>query len=215
MKRSFVLYIDTLEALEDMTNEDAGILFKAMRDYHNGNTVEIPDHIKPVFRLFEMQFKRDGVKYEKKVERNRENGKKGGRPKEEPTETHKNPVGSDKTHKNPEKPDSGSGSGRDSESDNGNDNGKKGAFSFREELVKLGIDEQVADDFMEVRKKKKATNTKTAFNRLRNQLREAYRKYGKMPNEIISHCVFKDWKGFEAEWLQNEGEQSKVLPNDK
>ena len=77
---------------------------------------------------------------------------------------------------------------------------KKTVFNFRKSLIDLGVEEQVAEDWMKVRKTKKATNTETSFNRIKSQIE----KSGKDPNECITLAVAKDWKGFEAGWMDNE-----------
>lgn len=77
---------------------------------------------------------------------------------------------------------------------------KKTIFNFRKSLIDLGVEEQVAEDWMKVRKTKKATNTETSFNRIKSQIE----KSGRDPNECITLAVAKDWKGFEATWIINE-----------
>ena len=87
MKKSFILHLDSIEVLEQLTDEQAGQLFKAIRDYHLGIDPQLDFALNMVFFPFRNQFKRDLEKYEKKCEVNRENGKKGGRnPKPKETE---------------------------------------------------------------------------------------------------------------------------------
>ena len=33
-RKSFVLHVDSLDVLDELTNEQAGMLFKAMRSFH-------------------------------------------------------------------------------------------------------------------------------------------------------------------------------------
>jgi hypothetical protein len=80
---------------------------------------------------------------------------------------------------------------------------KKTIFNFRKSLIDLGVEEQVAEDWMKVRKNKNATNTETSFKRIKNHIV----KSGKDPNECISLAVAKDWKGFEAQWIINENKK--------
>lgn len=112
MKKSFVLHKDSLSVLDELTNEQAGILFKAIRDYQNGEPVDLDFGLRMAFIPFENQFERDNQAYKNTVKRNRDNGSKGGRPKK-PTETQK-------THsviEEPKKADSDSDSGNDSVND--------------------------------------------------------------------------------------------------
>jgi len=113
MKESFILHLDSLSVLDELTNEQAGILFKALRDYNEGKEPELDFSMKMAFLPFKNQFVRDLKNYEKVIERNKLNGSKGGRPKK-PKETQKTQVVFEK----PKKADSDS----DSVSDNVNDN---------------------------------------------------------------------------------------------
>ncbi|MEX0940097.1 MAG: DUF1376 domain-containing protein [Candidatus Babeliales bacterium] len=76
---------------------------------------------------------------------------------------------------------------------------KKLVFNFKQSLIDLGVNEEIAIDWMKVRKAKNAVNTKTSFTRIKNQIE----KSGRDPNECIALAVAKDWKGFEAEWMNN------------
>lgn len=81
MKTSFILHLDSLVILEEMTNEQKGILFDAIYKFNIGKEVELDFAMKMAFTPFKNQFIRDGDKYGSFVEKQKENGKKGGRPK--------------------------------------------------------------------------------------------------------------------------------------
>lgn len=115
-KKSFIVYLDSLDVLDELTNDQAGQLLKAMRDYNKSAEVNLPGLLKAVFIPFKNQFDRDAEKYEGIVLRNRENGKSGGRPKE----TQQNPVGSSGGEANPKKPDNDNDSDNDSKKDSDN-----------------------------------------------------------------------------------------------
>lgn len=91
MKTGFILHLDSLEVLNELTNEQAGILFKAIRDYNLGKEPELDFAMKMAFLPFKNQFVRDFEKYENTCERNKANGAKGGRPKK-PKETEETQV---------------------------------------------------------------------------------------------------------------------------
>lgn len=78
-------------------------------------------------------------------------------------------------------------------------NNKRVRFDFKKNLIALGVEEQVAEDWMQVRKEKKASNTETAFKRLREEIQKA----GLSANECITLAVEKSWQGFRAEYLNN------------
>lgn len=116
-KKSFILHLDSLEVLDELTPTQCGELLLAMRAYNEGNDVKLSGLLKAVFIPFRNQFDRDLEKYNAIVLRNRENGAKGGKPKG----TQTNPLGILGTQANPNKPDNDSDSGSDSGNENGSD----------------------------------------------------------------------------------------------
>ena len=115
-KKSFILHKDSLGILDQLSNEQAGLLFKAIKKYHNGDDLELDDVTSLIFYPFKAQFDRDIAEYEKTVNRNKVNGSKGGRPKN-PKEP-KEPSGLNGLSKEPKKADS------DKDKDSGKDNKK-------------------------------------------------------------------------------------------
>ena len=89
-KKAFQLYHDMTGVVSVMTDEQAGKLLKAILTYVNGSDPEFDDPVAMVaFQPIRMQLERDHQSYVNIVTRNRENGRKGGRPKK----TQENPVG--------------------------------------------------------------------------------------------------------------------------
>ncbi len=87
----------------------------------------------------------------------------------------------------------------------------KAKFSFVEALKNLGADDQLIHDWLAVRKTKKASNTKTAFETFEKQLS----KSGIDINLVLKVCIDRDWKGFNASWLQNvdlHNYQDQIVP---
>ena len=77
-------------------------------------------------------------------------------------------------------------------------------FSFLKELVGLGVDRKIAEEWIKVRKNKKLTQTETAFNKLKNEIDRS----GMSANDCITLCVERSWGGFNAQWVEREGKQS-------
>lgn len=75
----------------------------------------------------------------------------------------------------------------------------KAKFSFVEELRKLGANDQLINDWLAVRKTKKASNNQTSFSRFESQLSKANLDI----NTVLRICIERDWKGFDASWLAN------------
>ena len=96
-KKSFIIYTDSRGMVNKLSNERAGILFKTLFSYcDDENPICDDEVIDMAFEHFKNILKRDLKKYENIVERNRNNGKNGGRPK--------NPVGNLETKENPKEP---------------------------------------------------------------------------------------------------------------
>jgi len=81
-KKSFIAYCDWLETFEELTDEEAGKLVKHLLRYVNDQNPVTEDKLtKMCFIPIQQSLKRDLKKYEGYVQKQRENGAKGGRPK--------------------------------------------------------------------------------------------------------------------------------------
>lgn len=80
-KKSFILYVDQIHTVEELTDEEAGRLYKHLLRYVNDMNPEPPDRItKIAFEPIKQQLKRDLRKYELIKTKRSEAGKMGGRP---------------------------------------------------------------------------------------------------------------------------------------
>lgn len=75
-------------------------------------------------------------------------------------------------------------------------------FVFKSELKKLGVSEEQASEFMQVRKAKKAVNTKNAFEMLIAESQKANLSL----DQVIDYCLKRQnpWGAFKAAWYVNE-----------
>lgn len=104
-KKSFILHIDSLVILNELTNEQKGILFDAIYRYHLGEEIKLDFGMKMAFIPFQNQFIRDNERYLEMSGKNSENGKRGGRPRKS-DQNPKNPTAfseSEKSDQNPTK----------------------------------------------------------------------------------------------------------------
>ena len=76
---------------------------------------------------------------------------------------------------------------------------KEPKFDFRSELLNLGVSADNADDWLIVRKNKKASNTKSALMMLVTQARIA----GISVNDAVNFAAGMSWSGFKADWYTN------------
>ena len=98
------VYHDLIGVVDELSDTEAGRLFKAILAYgHAGEVRALSGSERLVFMMIKGQMDRDRDSYTQTVERNRENGSKGGRPKK-PTGFFENPLGFSKTQENPLKP---------------------------------------------------------------------------------------------------------------
>ena len=87
----------------------------------------------------------------------------------------------------------------ENEIDIDNDNNIK-KFSFLKELIAIGVERKIAEEWIKVRKNKKLTQTETAFRKTKAEID----KSGRNANDCITLCVERSWGGFNAEWIERE-----------
>ena len=187
-----------MDILPDLTDEQAGKLFKAIYAYQIDQEEQLDQITKLVFLPFKNQFLRDDAKYKETCERRAAAGSKGGKQKVANASKSKQKVANVADSVSKSKSDSKSDS--DSKSKDIDIVAKAPKFDFKNELLLLGVDKQVLEDWLTVRKKKKASNTKTAFNGLINEIT----KSGLMVSDAIEYAASKSWSGFKAQWYLNE-----------
>lgn len=163
--------------------------------------------------------------YRLKAETAQENGKKGGRPKklattgsdtkQNPFETQEKPIGfSPGSHPDTSRyPDiTGSKTNQEPITNNqepGTKEKKKRAvvdgFDPLARLIEIGVSQQVAQDWLEHRKAKKATVTATVLDQHEAQAAIA----GCSLQDALAMACARGWTGFEAEWLANAKQAQK------
>jgi len=72
MKKSFILYTDSIQFIEWLTDEDAWKLLKACLLYHKDEEVKLPPLPNMAFLMLKAQFDRDKEKYWDEIEKRRE-----------------------------------------------------------------------------------------------------------------------------------------------
>lgn len=89
-KKSFVLYSEYKQYLEELTDSNCGKLIKAVFEYVDTKTMpDFKGTLKVVFMMICSQLDRDAEKYSTVIEKRREAGKLGGRPKKTEEEKQK------------------------------------------------------------------------------------------------------------------------------
>ena len=86
------------------------------------------------------------------------------------------------------------------EEDKSSSNNKRVRYDFKKALIEIGVSEQTAQDWMEVRKAKGAANTETSFKGIQREIQRS----GISAEECITIAVENSWRGFKAEWVFNQ-----------
>ena len=80
--KNVLIYESIFDMTEDLTDEEVGLLFKGINTWRKGGEVEFEDRLlKGIWMGILPNLKTLEKNYDKKANANRENGKKGGRPK--------------------------------------------------------------------------------------------------------------------------------------
>jgi hypothetical protein len=197
-KKSFLLYVDLIHTVNQLPDDKAGQLFKHILLYVNDKNPITDDLITKIsFEPIKQQLKRDLNKYENICDRNSNNGKLGGRPKN-PNKP-KKPIGLFGNPNKPRKADS------DSESENESENDillreKKDFYNFSNELFN---DPQWNESIRRLNK----INS--------DELLKYLDKFDlKMKNELDNKTNKKEYAGHFSRWLSIEKEKS-ILKNGK
>lgn len=72
-------------------------------------------------------------------------------------------------------------------------------FNFRKAMLSEGFAPELVDEWLKIRKAKKAVNTELAFKTFIEQVRKTNQDI----NTVLSIIVQKQWRGFEADWLHS------------
>lgn len=139
MKKSFYLFVDSLNILDLLTDEQCGKFLKKCRFYNEWINYDTGDkNVDIAFQSFKNQFDRDMESYEKKCEANRINGLQGGRP-----------AGKWKTQKNPKNPSgySNNPNNHDKDKDTDNDNNFTDQEKNIIELYEWSFPKLTADEY--------------------------------------------------------------------
>ena len=147
-KQSYLMYVNYYDILKDLKNEDLGLLFRAIMAYQKNVEYELNPSIMIAFKFIQNQFEIDSNKYEKIKERNKNNGKKGGRPKTQNNPD--NPVGFLGFENNPDKPKLTQQKPNDNDNDNDNVN----------DNVNVNVNDNDNDEVLENQKNKNQEETK-------------------------------------------------------
>lgn len=212
-KKSFVVYHSYSECLEDLSNEEIGILFKSMLEYsQTGEMPTLPRELKVAFRFIKQQMDADETKYMEECKRRSEAGKKGGRPKKEEQEEKANGFSENgakakKANGFSKKQTKAKKADNEDEDDNDNDllpNGnkkesKKESGSFDAILREYTEDEETLSllgEWLKVRKAKRAAMTDYAVRLNIDKLNTMAQESHMGVKEYLKEVICRGWQAF-------------------
>jgi len=203
------LFKDSLAVLDDLTDEQAGLLFKAIKAYQCDEEFTFDALTKIAFSPFKSQFERNELSYVSTVKANQINGLKGGRPKK-PKITQNNPNKPNGLNINPNNHDSDSDSDSKSVSDSvsviGSEKTKTVALPL--DYSVLGFTDNQIKDLKAIRRKNKGTAlTQRIVNALSKEFHEAA-SYGFTFEQLLTEWEVRGWKSFKAEWVKPKSNQN-------
>ena len=178
-KESFLIYKSFYEPIKHLSDEQLGRLFRALFDFQLDGIDCNDTDIAMAFMFFKNQFRLDNEKYQKVVERNRNNGLKGGRPR--------NPVGLEE----PKKADKE----KDKEKENGKENDIIDSFeSFFDEYHKItGLKKTDKADALKKWKKLTSAERDKAIHNISNYANSVSdKKYCKKARTYLNDKNFND-----------------------
>lgn len=142
--------------------------------------------------------------YQEKVEKNRVNGRLGGRPHKTQTvsQSVSQTVSETKPKQNPEITLTNSHEPITKE--------KLGAVALTI-LVSDGLTEQTAVDFLQIRKRKRAPLTPTAWAGIKAEAAKA----GWSVEDAVKKAIARGWQSFDADWVASEKPKARALPDYK
>jgi len=191
MRDSMIFYRSFYEAIKELPLETQGEIYNAIFTYGlDFEVTELSGVSKTIWTLIKPQIDANIKRFE--------NGKK---PKNKQTESKteaKNNQEESKTETN--------NNNNNNVNDNDNVNEKVIKFDFKKSLLSFGFDSILVDEWLKVRRVKKAVNSEIAFNGF---IREV-KLNGQDINFILQKCVEKGWRSFESDWLPKQNNDTNV-----
>lgn len=208
MKDSFLIYKSFYKPISRLSDKQLGRLFRAIFKYQLGEEVTVEEDIEMAFEFFKNQFEIDELKYQGIVERNRNNGRKGGNDKNSETVKSKS-SGSQTSHSTPNNP-VGAKRASGGLNDNENDNDLKETSLSRSKEKEEDFGKDVDKPLTELREELLSNQTWIETLSMNNHIDgnesglyiEAYIR--KLQNEGIARKSVSDAQQHFARWLRIE-----------
>lgn len=195
-RRSFIIHLDSLAVLDDLTDEEAGKLFKAIKNHHEGAEVNEIGVVKVAFSPFKNQFERDNERYEKICEQRARSGAKGGQAKA--SKSKQVLAKASKSKQNLAKL-----ADNDNVNDSDNDSDSKIIKSTGVDFSVFGMSDYQISELKRIRKANKGgTISQRVADSLAKEFHQAAYETGLSFDELLTEWELRGWKSFKAEWVK-------------
>lgn len=207
-KKKIIVYADWLDMFEAMTDDEAGRLIKHFFRYVNDKNPIAPDRVTElVFEPIKAVLKRNLKHWENRVEQNRNNGIKGGRPK-----TENNPNKPNGFFDNRKKPDN------DNDKDNDNVNDKDNVILNNTSLstnVSKEVKQQAAKSQKPIRFIKPTISDIEVFTQASNlNLNpDHFFDFYESKDWMVGKNKMKDWKAAARNWARRNSTTTQQTPS--
>lgn len=203
-KKSFVAYSDWKDVFDALPNEEAGALIKHIFAYVNDeDPVSDSVLINAVFANIKATLKRDLQRWEKQIEQRREAGKRSAEIRSTKMNDRSTVVNEFQRNSTDSVSVSVSVNDIKEKEELHSSKKKNDSFNFRKALIQENFDPKLVEDWIQVRKTKRAANTETAFKIFLNQILQAERTKQIDRNELLELTVSRSWQTFKIEYLEN------------
>jgi len=200
-KKAVLLYCDLIHTVEELEDDEAGRLFKHYLRYVNDLDPKAPDKItKLVFEPIKQNLKRDLNKWKETQKVRSKAGKASAEKRKLAKLAEQEQIKLTSVECVEQK------ATNPTVKDTVKDivivkdiTKKEKVFNFRKSLVDYGFEENLVIDWLKVRKTRKASNTRTAFNGFIKQVE----KSNLDKNLVLTECIIRSWSGFKSEWILN------------
>lgn len=201
-KKSFIIFKDSLEILDELNDTQVAGLFRAIKDYQNGEKTHLDGVVKIAFIPFRNQFIRDNEKYKKLCVKNKKIAE--NRYKKTPT-TGNQPLPNLPLVTNRDQP-LPTVTNKDSGKDSDSEKNKRKEKKIKKEKKKL-IDEfsnemkPVVSAIIEHRKNiGKPIKTVRAVNGLINKLKHYAEHWGITNTEALNYWLSEQWMSIDIDY---------------
>lgn len=206
-KKKIIVYTDWLDMFEAMTDDEAGRLIKHFFRYVNDKDPIAPDRVTElVFEPIKAVLKRNLKHWENRVEQNRNNGTKGGRPK-----TENNPNKPNGFLDNRKKPDND----KDNDNDNVNDKDNDILNTSLSTNVSKEVEQQAAKSQKSSRFIKPTIDEIRMLNAIANLNidPEQFFDFYESKDWMVGKNKMKDWKAAARNWARRNSTALQQTPS--